>query len=441
MGVPITERMDSSLRGQRVRLREMLEDPNLRLLLGAQFIAQAADGFAQATFANVLVLEPLAAGTPLRILSLFALTLLPYSLISPFMGVFVDRWSRRGLMVWANVIRGALLTTLPLWERALPGDLGFYAALLFLLSLGRLFLTTKSAVLPVLLHEHHLLRGNALSSGGGMVSALIGGSVGLFASGAFGQTGAFVTAGFIYLGGAAVIGRLAQSYAHPHAHVRNMARAAAELAGALVEGLSAIWARIKARLALIGIFLLRTIGMFVFIAAILVIKDVYPREADDFGRLSSSALALGAAGLGAFVGAISAPMAGRRLEKAGLIIFGFFVSGAGIVALGGVENVPALLALTFFGGYGGFVTKVAVDAQVQEALPDELRGRAFALYDILFNLASVVAAGLMVVFEPISLRPKLVFTGVLALACAAALAVVMARRQMPLLRAASAPGA
>jgi MFS family permease len=433
--------MNTSLQERRARLRELLAEPDLRLLLGAQFIAQAADGFAQATFANVLVLEPLAAGTPLRILYLFSLTLLPYSLISPFMGVFVDRWSRRGLMIWANVIRGGLLTTLPLWERALPGDLGFYAALLLLLSLGRLFLTTKSAVLPVLLHEHHLLRGNSLSSGGGMVSALIGGSAGLFASGAFGQTGAFVIAGFLYLVGAAVVGRLSQSYAHPHGHIRNVARAASELGRALIEGLSAIWARIRARLALIGIFLLRTIGMFVFIAAILVIKDVYPKQADDFGRLSSSALALGAAGLGAFVGAITAPMAGRRLEKAGLFIFGFFVSGAGIVALGGVQNVAALLALTFFGGYGGFVTKVAVDAQVQEALPDELRGRAFALYDILFNLASIVAASLMVLFEPVSLRPKLFVTGVLALACAALLAVIMSRRQMPLLRAASAPGA
>jgi MFS family permease len=432
--------MSTSFGDQRVRLREMLEDRDLRLLLTAQFVAQAADGFAQATFANVLVLEPLAAGTPLRILYLFALTLLPYSLISPFMGVFVDRWSRRGLMVWANVTRGALLTTLPLWDNALPGDLGLYAALLLLLSLGRLFLTTKSAVLPVLLHEHHLLRGNALSSGGGMVSALIGGSVGLFASEAFGQTGAFVAAGFIYLVGASIIGRLSRSYAHPHEHVRNIALAAAALARELLEGITAIWARVRARLALTGIFLLRTIGMFVFIAAVLVIKDVYPKEADDFGRLSSSALALGAAGLGALIGAVTAPMAGRRLEKAGLIIFGFFVSGAGIVALGGVHNVAALLALTFFGGYGGFVTKVAVDAQVQEALPDELRGRAFALYDILFNLASVIAAGFMVVFEPISLRPKLFFTGVLALALAAALGLIMARCEMPLVRAASAPG-
>ena len=88
-------------------------------------------------------------------------------------------------MVTTNLIRGAVLATLPLWGEALPGETGFYAAILLMLSFGRLFLTTKSALLPVLLHEHHLLRGNSISSGGGMIAALLGGAVGLFGSGAF----------------------------------------------------------------------------------------------------------------------------------------------------------------------------------------------------------------------------------------------------------------
>ena len=110
------------------------------------------------------------------------------------------------------------------------------------------------------------------------------------------------------------------------------------------------------------------------------------------------------AGLALFIGAITAPRAGRRFTKGGLILLGFVVSGLGVVALGGVHHVIALLALTFIGGYGGFVTKVAVDAQIQEALADELRGRAFALYDILYNLATVVAAALVILAEDNSPR-------------------------------------
>ena len=429
------------MRAQRERTRELLGERDLQELLGGQFAAQAADGFANATFANILVLEPLSADTPDKIVYLFALTLLPYSLIAPFLGVFVDRWPRRTLMVATNVIRGIVLATLPLWGRAFPGDAGYYAAILLMLSLGRLFLTTKSALLPVLLHEHHLLPGNSISSGGGMIAALMGGAVGLFGSGAFGQTTAFIVSGLIYLGAAYVLSQMSSPFAHPHRHARNFGDAIGDVARELWEGIRSIWVTIRARLALIGIFIVRTIGMFVFIAVVLVIKDVFPERAQEFGRLSVSALALGAAGAGAFVGAVTAPLAGRRLAKGGLILLGFVVSGLGVVALGGVHHVVALLALTFIGGYGGFITKVAVDAQIQEALPDELRGRAFALYDILFNLASVVAGLVMVaVFRPetISLRVVVFATGLLTLIAAALFGRAMSRAGIELLSSSEA---
>jgi sugar phosphate permease len=115
-----------------------------------------------------------------------------------------------------------------------------------------------------------------------------------------------------------------------------------------------------------------------------------------------------------------------------LILLGFVISGIAIIALGGVVNIPALLALTFLGGLGGFVSKVAVDAEVQQDLPDELRGRAFALYDILYNLASVAAAGLMVVGDDIALRPRLIAAGALSLVGCAVMARAMTDAHMPL---------
>jgi hypothetical protein len=305
--------------------------------------------------------------------------------------------------------------------------------MLLLLSLGRLFLTTKGALLPTLLHEHHLIRGNSISSGGGMIAALIGGAIGLFASNGFGDTASFLLAGAFYLAAAYAITKLSSPFAHPHARAENIGVAITRISSELIEGISAIWTRIRARVALIGIFLVRTIAMFVFIAAVLVIKREYPGHPGEFARLSTSALALGSAGVGAFVGAITAPLAGRRFEKGGLILLGFSVSGLGVVLLGGVQSFYALMMLTFLGGYGGFVTKVAVDAQVQEALPDELRGRAFALYDILFNLASVVAGVLMVMTQSLPLRPTLIFTGILSLLLAVGLGFAMSHAGIALM--------
>ena len=396
------------------------------LLLTAQFCAQAADGIAQAGFAQVLILEPLGEA-PLRVLGIFALTLLPYSLIAPFLGVFVDRWRRRDLMVGTNVCRAILIASLPLWTSRLPGDLALYGAALLILGLGRLFLTTKGASLPVILHEHHLLRGNAISGGGGMIAALTGGVLGIGVIRLLDAEASFALAGVLYVGAALAARALSSPMAHPHRHAERMQEAVGRVAGELLEGIQQVWLRQRVRLSLAAIFLLRTVGIFVAIAAILVIKRDFPGAGDSGSRLNASALALGAAGVGAFVGALSAPAIGRKLTKSGLVVLGFIISAASLLVLGGLGTLPAILGLMFVGGYGAFVAKVAVDATVQEALPDDIRGRAFSLYDILYNLASVAAAATMVALGGTSTRIVLVAAGVVTLALGGVMGVAMQR--------------
>ncbi len=397
-------------------LREIFSDPDLKFLLGAQYLAQAADGIAQAVFADVLVLEPLAQDAPEKILMLFALTLVPYSLIAPFMGVFVDRWRRRTLLSGTNVARAVMLVSLPLWSRLLPTEVALSLGLLSLLAMGRLFLTTKGATLPVLLHEHHLLQGNAVSSGGGMISALTGGIVGVVLVGNFTPELAFALCGVVYGVAAVLVTRISDPLAHAHTRALGLVAALGNVLRELREGLHEIYRRAGARLPLVGIFVIRTIGMFIAIAAILIIKRQFPGAGDRFGRLSVSALALGAAGVGAFIGAVTAPLVGRRLTEAEMVLLGFGISGVAILLLGGIVALPALLTLTFVAGYGGFIAKVAVDALVQENVPDQYRGRAFSLYDIIYNLASLAAAVLMVIVQHSTLRAVMVFTGAATLA-------------------------
>jgi MFS family permease len=214
---------------------------------------------------------------------------------------------------------------------------------------------------------------------------------------------------------------------HQLARSEDLARAVARVFRDMVAGIRAVVSRPAARLPLIGVFIVRVAAMVAAITAIIIIKDHFPDAGDRFGRLSSSALALGAAGVGAFMAALSAPRLGRRLSEPLLMLVGFVIAGAGIIALGGISDIVAVLGLTFLGGFGGFVAKVAVDAQVQRALPDEFRGRAFALYDILYNLATVVAAALLLTAEDASLRVFCAALGVTILLFAGALASALRR--------------
>ncbi|MDQ4143532.1 MAG: MFS transporter, partial [Actinomycetota bacterium] len=294
-------------------------DTDFIRLLGAQFTAQAADGFAQAVALEILVLDPFRQGTPGRIVAIAALTLLPYSIVAPFLGVFVDRWPRRNVLSWTNYARAALLVTFPLWASVTPGESELYVSVFLLLGAGRLFLTAKGASLPVIAHESHLLRGNALSSGGGMVSALLGGVVGVVGAAALGTSIPLVLAGLVYAASGVIAGRISTPLDHDAAHAQVLGEAVRGVARDLLQGVKEIARRHAARFALVGIFLLRTVGMIVVIAAVLVIKSEFPDAGDRFGRLTSSALALGAAGVGAFVGAVTAPLLGRRFREVELI--------------------------------------------------------------------------------------------------------------------------
>jgi MFS family permease len=403
---------------------------DFRLLLGAQFAAQAADGASQAVIANILVLEPLGQGTAARVLEVSALTLVPYSLIAPFLGVFVDRWARRSVLVVTSLARVVLLAAAIAALMGGATETTLYALALVLLGLGRLFLTAKGASLPLTLQEQHLLQGNSISGGGGMIAALIGGVVGLAAVAFTGPGPALGAAAILYLVSGAAAAAISSSMRAEHSTgplSKEMARVALEL----WDGIRQAWRRSNVRLPLAAIFALRVVVIFVAIAIILVIKEQFPQGADELGRLSVSALALGVAGVGAFIGAATAPLLGLRLPRAGLVLVGFGVASAGLLTLGWVPTLTGMLALALITGYGTFVAKVAVDALVQEGMPDEYRGRAFSFYDILYNLASVVAAAVLVVFGiSDALRAPLVLAGVSCVGVALALLAAFKRAGM-----------
>jgi hypothetical protein len=67
---------------------------------------------------------------------------------------------------------------------------------------------------------------------------------------------------------------------------------------------------------------------------------------------------------------------------------------------GALFTEPALLVSSFFLGLASQGIKICVDTLVQADTDDVFRGRVFALYDMVFNLAFVAAAGAAAVVLP-----------------------------------------
>lgn len=260
-----------------------------------------------------------------------------------------------------------------------------------------------------------------------MIAALLGGVLGIGAIALLDTANSFFVAAALYAVSAYVAARISHPMGHAATAKGTLAQETIRVLRDLREGIVEINRRAGARLPLLGVFIVRVAAMIAAITAIIVIKDSFPDAGDRFGRLSASALALGAAGVGAFLGALSAPYLNRRFDEPRLMLGGFVLAGVGISALGGISEIWAVLALVFLGGLGGFIAKVAVDAQVQRALPDGFRGRGFAVYDILYNLATVVAATSLLAGQGLGLRTFLVLAGMVCLALAGLLAAALKR--------------
>src|SRR5213078_5085343 len=84
---------------------ELLARPWFRWLFGTRLVSQSADGVFQASLASAVFFNPDHQTDPKQAAAGFVVLLLPYSLVGPFAGVFLDRWSRQRVLVRANLVR------------------------------------------------------------------------------------------------------------------------------------------------------------------------------------------------------------------------------------------------------------------------------------------------------------------------------------------------
>ncbi|MFM2437954.1 MAG: hypothetical protein RLZ55_771, partial [Actinomycetota bacterium] len=172
----------------KVELRGLFRERLFRRLLAVRVVGQLQDGIIQSALAGFVLFSPESQDSAAGVVGAFAVLLLPYSVIGPFMGVFLDRWRRRQVLVFANLARAAMVAGLiaatlaawPVWPTGL--------LVLFVLGTNRLILTALAASLPRTVSVEHLVPANAVAPVSGTVGAAIGGALSLAAGAAMGAT-------------------------------------------------------------------------------------------------------------------------------------------------------------------------------------------------------------------------------------------------------------
>lgn len=377
------------------RVRVMLRSRDFRLLLGTRLVGQAGDGLFQGALVGAAFFNPEKATSAGEAATAFATLLLPYSLVGPFAGVGLDRWSRQRTLVVTNALRACLLLVLALSLAATgPTSATTMGVALLTVSVNRFVLSGLSASLPHVVETRRLVTANAFTTTLGTAAATMGGFTTLGLRAWWGKDDTFaartaVVAAAVYLTASFVASRLGRRTLGPDVATEAPLRhALAAVARGMFEGARHVHERRPASRALLTIATYRYFSGMLFVGTLLLYT---PR-----GYLHRGFAGLGqtltAAATGALLAALVTPRVTRRIGTQVWIFLA--VAGASVVTavLVPPASHPGLLLAGFGLGFAGQASKICVDTLLQESIEDDFRGRVFAFYDTLFNVGFVAAA-------------------------------------------------
>jgi MFS family permease len=377
-------------------LREVVSGRDFRRLMAVRMTGQFADGLFQAALFSAVFFNPERATSAAQAAAAFATLLLPYSLVGPFAGVFLDRWRRQRVLLSANLVRAAVVVVFAALLALLgPTSAPVVALALVIVSANRFILAGLSAALPHVVQERLLVTANAFSTtvGGGAAAAGGGAAVGLrliFGEDDLGASRTALCAAALYVVAGVLAARMPADLLGPDdppLHVRLRAALGAVMRG-VVEGAAHVRERGQAARGLAAISAHRFFYGLSFVATLLLYTEqgAIGRGFTGLGQVVVVSV------LGGLLAAIVTPVVTRRLGTQRWVVIVFAVAAVVEVAFGLPYTHPAFLVAAFFLGFAAQASKICVDTLLQESIADDYRGRVFSFYDTLFNITFVSAA-------------------------------------------------
>lgn len=162
---------------------------NFRNLLAGQFISELGNWFN--FIAGLGLVRVVSDASPTAAGLFFVARLLPFAIASPIAGTFVDRFSRRQVMILTDLARALIALTFLLVTS--PEDLWIaYLATILLHTFGAFFEGAKNAAAPNLTGPEGLMAGISLLFSTRFLLMAVGSALGGWAAAVFGYQAAFI---------------------------------------------------------------------------------------------------------------------------------------------------------------------------------------------------------------------------------------------------------
>ncbi|GAA4712651.1 MFS transporter [Phytohabitans rumicis] len=381
-------------------LRAVLAVRGFRRLLGVRLSSQLADGLFQAALAGSVLFNPDKQTSAMAIAAGSALLVTPYSLIGPFVGVFLDRWSRRQLVVITNLIRALLVLPAAALIHAGDNGVAFVVVAFAIIGLNRFLLSGLSAGVPHVVEDRRLVTANSLASTLGTIcfSAGLGIAVLLVNSTvSAGNSGYAVMALLAPLGWVFSSLLARRSFEvddlgpdHTLKTPASMSSALAATVRGMADGLSHLAARRGAAYAMAAKAGFRVLFGVMTLALLLLYRNYFVTDDNVHDSITGLVFVVGAGSAGVFVAALVTPPITRRIGGWAWIATLLVGVAIALPIFAVPFTQPLLVVAVFCINIAAQGTKIVVDTSIQHECDDDYRGRVFAVNDTTYNLSYVV---------------------------------------------------
>ncbi|MGW0825456.1 MFS transporter [Streptomyces sp. NPDC002845] len=385
-------------------LRVLLRFQGFRRLLAVRLLSQGADGVYQVALATHVVFSPEKQTSAAAIASAMAVLLLPYSLVGPFSGVLLDRWRRRQVLLYGSLLRAVLASATAVLMVSHVPDWLFYVSALCVTAVNRFVLSGLSAALPRVVDDERLVMANSLSPTAGTLAATAGGGLAFVVRLVVSDSDAAVVllGAALYLCAGLASLRMTRELLGPARELvqPRLGKALSGTVRDLAAGVRHLAAppRREAAWALFAMTLMRFCYGALLVMVLMLCRYAFSSNAND--GLALLGLALGVSGAGFFAAAVVTPWSAGQLGPGRWIVVCAAAAAVLEPALGLPFATAPMLVAAFVLGLTTQGAKIATDTIVQSSVDDGFRGRIFSVYDVLFNVAFVGAAGVAALMLP-----------------------------------------
>jgi MFS transporter, DHA3 family, macrolide efflux protein len=380
------------------RLRDIIREPNFLFLWLGQIISQFGDKFAMMALVGLVYKK--APGSTYELAKLFMFIIVPVFVIGPIAGVYSDRWSRKWNMFVSDIARGLLVLCIVLYWRFIPTlqpVWPVYIIVFALFSVTRFFIPAKMAIVPEILTEDKLLKGNSLMHTTGMIASALGFGLGgvLVALPSIGVRGGLVIDALTFFLSAVLVLFIHTRETAPEVkespysigrNVKNIIQQS--VLSEIKNGIQHIMSQKSMHFVVVLLFVLASGVGASQVVMIVFIQNALASITKDLGLL------LMFFGAGLFLGALVYGKLGEAIPKIKAILLSLVLSGIFLlqflVFVDLFANFWMAASITFFFGAAISPIIISTNTMVHELIPEQAHGRVFASLEAVMHLAYLI---------------------------------------------------